>query len=181
MVKGRDTFSASVTVVPEPGSRHAEADRAMQRKTAQTLYEMVERLAFLSDAIAGARDQARTGAAGLPDKDPLRARLSAFADNLERQRAALASSQRGEGISGEEKLREEIGVLYGNVNVYEGRPTQSQIDRMNVLDGELQAATGRFDAWMAKETTALNAQLAAKKLAPIVKLTREEWEKRRPS
>jgi hypothetical protein len=181
MIKGTDTFSSTVTVVPEPGSRHTDADRALQRQTARHLYDMVEQLAFLVDAITAARDQARTAAAGLGEKDPLRARLSALADRLEQQRTALVSSQRGEGISGEEKLREEIGLLYGNVNEYEGRPTQSQLDRMNVLDGELGAAFGRFDGFMEKDTRALNAQLAAKKLPGIPKLTREEWEKRRSS
>jgi photosystem II stability/assembly factor-like uncharacterized protein len=180
MVKGNDTLSSTVTVVPEPGSRHTDADRALEADTVRKLYDMVERLAFLADAVSGARDQARAAAGGLGEKDPLRARLMAFADGLESQRAALASTQRGEGISGEEKLREEIGMLYGNVNAYEGRPTQSQIDRMNVLEAELTSAFGRFDAVMAKDAAPLNAQLARKKIAPISRLTREEWEKRRP-
>jgi hypothetical protein len=180
MIKGKDTFSSTVTVVPEPGSRHSDEDRAAQGRTVRTLYGMVERLAFLADAITGARDRARAAAAALPDRDPLRVRLSAFSDDLDRQLTALVSSQRGEGISGEEKLREEIGLLYGNVNVYEGRPTQSQIDRMNVLDGESTAAVGRFDAFMAKDGAALNAQLRRRKLPEIPKLTREEWERRRP-
>ena len=180
MIKGNDTFSSTVTVEPEPGSRHTEADRAAQGQTVRTLYGMVERLAFLVDAITAARDQARTTAAGLGEKDPFRGRLSAFADSLEQQRSALVSSQRGEGISGEEKLREEIGLLYGNVNVYEGRPTASQLDRVGVLEGELTAASRRFDTAMAKDGAALNVQLAERKLPAIPKLTREEWETRRP-
>jgi hypothetical protein len=181
MIKGSDTFSSTVTVVPEPGSRHTDADRAAQGKTVRALYGLVERLAFLVDAITAARDQARTAAAGLGEKDPLRGRLSAFADSLEQQRSSLVSSQRGEGISGEEKLREEIGLLYGNVNVYEGRPTVSQLDRLGVLNSELTAASGRFDAAMAKDGAALTAQLARRKLPAIPKLTREDWEKRRPA
>ena len=181
MIKGSDTFSSTVTVVPEPGSRHSDADRTEQGQAVRTLYGMVERLAFLVDAIT---DGTR------PGQDRGRqacARRTRFADvspglptSLEQQRSALVSSQRGEGISGEEKLREEIGLLYGNVNVYEGRPTPSQLDRLGVLDGELTAASRRFDAAMAKDAAALNAQLARKKLPAIPKLTREEWEKRRP-
>ena len=105
---------------------------------------MVEKLAYLVDATTNLRDQARTAAAGLPEKDALRRRVQALADDLEAQRKALVASQRGEGISGEEKLREELGLLYGNVNGYEGRPTQSQLDRMGVLGKELAAATSKF-------------------------------------
>jgi hypothetical protein len=181
MIKGTDTFTSSVAVVPEPGSPHTGEDRALLGRTVQALFGMVERLAFLADAIADGRRQAGEAAATLPAKDPLRARLLALADALDAQRGALVSSQRGEGISGEERPREEIGLLYGNVNSYDGRPTQSQLDRMAVLDAELSAAFARFDGTMAKEGAALSTQLAAKKLAPLSKLTREEWDKRRPS
>jgi len=85
------------------------------------------------------------------------------------------ASKEGEGISGEEKLREEIGVLYGNVNSYEGRPTESQRRRMGVLARQLDAAYAAFEATMAKEGTAVNQQLARKKIDPIVKLTRDAW------
>jgi hypothetical protein len=98
-----------------------------------TLYGMVERLATLIEGIIGARDKAR--AAG----------DTALADEMERQRVALVSSTQGEGISGEEKLREELGALYGNVNMHEGRPTQSQLTRMTVMDAQLQAAIRSFE------------------------------------
>ena len=180
MIKGKDTFASTVTIVPEPGSRHSDADRALQGQTARTLYGMVERLAFLVDSLADARDQAKAASSTLAEKDPLRARLGLLADGFEAQRAALVSSQRGEGISGEEKLREEIGTLYGNVNVYEGRPTTSQLDRMAVLDSDLAAAFTLFETSFGKGVAAPNAQLAKKKLAPLVVLSRGEWDKRRP-
>jgi hypothetical protein len=181
MIKGSDTFTSAVTVTPEPGSRHTDEDRALQARTVRALFVMVERLAYLVDAIADMHRQAGDAASKLPAKDPLRARLLAFAQALDAQRGALVSSQRGEGVSGEQKPREEIGLLYGNVNSYDGRPTQSQLDRMGVLEAELAAAITRFDAATAKEGAALSAQLAGKKLAPMTTLTREVWEKRRPS
>jgi len=180
MIKGKDTFASTVTIVPEPGSRHSNADRTFQGQTARTLYGMVERLAFLVDALADARDQAKAASAKLAAKDPLCARLALLADGLEAQRTALVSSQRGEGISGEEKLREEIGTLYGNVNVYEGRPTTSQLGRMAVLDSDLGAAFTLFETSFGKDLAGANAQLAKKKLVPIVALSQAEWDKRRP-
>jgi hypothetical protein len=64
---------------------------------------------------------------------------------MEAQRVALVSSKQGEGISGEEKLREELGTLYGNVNMYEGRPTESQLTRLSVLEKQLAAAISAFE------------------------------------
>jgi photosystem II stability/assembly factor-like uncharacterized protein len=79
----------------------------------------------------------------------------------------VAFKQAEGGISGEEKLREELGTLYGNVNGYEGRPTQSQLDRMAVLAAELEAAGRKLDARAARELAALNPLLRKAKLEPL--------------
>jgi hypothetical protein len=175
MIKGNDTFTSTIALVPDPGSRHTNADRAVQLDAARTLYGMVERLAYLVEVIINLRDRAAAVAKALPDKDVLRQRVQALADGLEAQRKSLVASQRGEGISGEEKLREELGLLYGNVNGYEGQPTQSQLDRLAVLGQQLSEADAAFDATAAKELAALNPQLAKKKLGPLSKLMPEAW------
>jgi photosystem II stability/assembly factor-like uncharacterized protein len=174
--KGTDTYSSSFVLAVDPGSRHTDADRAAQQEVVRSLYGMVERLAYLSAAVTDARNQARGLASKVPEKNPLRRRVQALADELERQRVSLAASQRGEGISGEQKLREEIGGLYGNVNGYDGRPTVSQTERMGVLARELDAAVAAFDALLAREGTALSTPLARLKLGPIVKLSFAAWD-----
>ena len=133
MIKGTDTFTSTIALVHDPRSTHTAADRALQQKTVMTLYGMVERLAALVEKIIAARDKARSSGDA-----PL-------ADEMERQRVALESSTQGEGISGEEKLREELGALYGNVNMHEGRPTQSQLRRLGVLEKQLVDAVATFE------------------------------------
>ncbi|MEW5984175.1 MAG: glycosyl hydrolase [Acidobacteriota bacterium] len=179
MIKGKEAFASTLTLVAEPGSRHTDADRVAQRDAVLKLFGMVERLAHLADALAAASAQARQTAGKLPDRNRLRGRLEALATELESQRKALVSEQRGEGISGEEKLREEIGTLYGNINGYEGRPTQSQLDRMAVLGGDLDAAMAKFDATFVKDAAALNTELARQKLPPITRMGWEEWDQSR--
>jgi hypothetical protein len=51
---------------------------------------------------------------------------------------------------------------------------------MAVLDSDLAAAVTLFETSFGKDVAAANAQLAKKKLAPIVALSRGEWDKRRP-
>lgn len=178
LIKDKDTYPSEVRLVLDPRSTHSAADRAAQQETVWKLYRMVERLAYLTDALADARNQARARAEKLPAADALRTLLEKLADGLEAQRVALVASKQGEGISGEEKLREELGALYGNVNGYEGRPTDSQTNRIGVLAKQLDDAVAAFDAVMAKDAAAVNAQLAKKKIDPIVKLTPEEWDTR---
>jgi hypothetical protein len=128
----------------------------------------VERSTDLIQGIAGMRDQATARAGRLPAADPLRKRLEVFAAAMEKQRTALVATSKGEGISGDERLREELGTLYGNVNGFDGRPTKSQVDRMGVLAAELDAATATFKAAMARELALLNPALSKRKIDPIV-------------
>ena len=86
-----------------------------------------------------------------------------FTAALDDQRGALVSMKQGEGISADEKLREELGMLYGNVNGFEGRPTASQLDRMAVLAKQLDEAVARFDKTIAQVPT-LNEELAKRKM-----------------
>jgi len=179
MIKGKDTFESKVSLVADPRSRATAEDRRLQRETVARLHGLLGDMTYTVERIADLRDQARVRAGKLPAGDALRKRIEVFADALEAQRAALVSTKESEGgISGDEKLREELGTLYGNVNLYEGRPTESQITRMGVLAAGLEAAARKFEAAADKEITGLNDLLARKKLEPLAKLGREEWAKR---
>ena len=154
----------------DPRSKVTAEERKLQRATAWKLYGMLERLTATVDQMIAVRDQAKARAATLAKGDALRKRLEALADEMEKQRTALVATKGAEGgISGEEKLREELGSLYGNVNGYEGRPTQSQLDRMAVLGGDLDAAGRKLDAHADKELAALTPLLQKAKLEPITK------------
>jgi hypothetical protein len=79
-------------------------------------------------------------------------------------------------ITGEERLRENLTDLYGAVVFYDGRPSQMQLERTDAIRHELADVVAAFDAWSAKDLAALNNDLGAKKLQPIVLITRQQWE-----
>ena len=178
LIKGKDTYTSTVTLATDPRSKHTADDRKLQRETVTRLYDMMGTFTWTVDSITDARDQLRARAEKLPKGDALKTQLERAADVFEKQRAALVATNQSEGISGEEKLREELGTLYGNVNGYEGRPTRSQLDRMAVFEKQLADARKTFDTAADKEFAALKAGLAAKKLEPLVKLSQEDWAKR---
>ncbi|HEY3173642.1 MAG TPA: glycosyl hydrolase [Thermoanaerobaculia bacterium] len=177
MIKGKDTYSTDLKLVYDLRSKVKDADRKVQSDTAWKLHGLVERLTVLVAQITDARDQSKARAEGLPAGDALRGKLEAFSDELEAQRTALVSTAQGEGISGEEKLREELGMLYGNVNGSEERPTASQLSRTKVLAKDLDAARAKYDGSLLK-LTPLNEELEKRKLPPIQPLTEEDWRKK---
>lgn len=175
MTKGKDTYQTQVRLEADPRSNYSPEERAKQQEVVRHLYDLLGRLTYTVAAITDARDQTKARAETLPKGDKLRAQLETASAAYEKQRVALVATKEGEGISGEEKLREELGTLYGNVNGFDGKPTDSQINRMGVLEKDLDAALARFNQSADRELTALSRGLTAKKLAPIEKLTEEAW------
>jgi hypothetical protein len=134
-------------------------------------------MTFAVDRLNGVRLSLDANAARLPANDPLIARLRAASAEVDKLRKKIVATKEGGAITGEERLRENLADLYGNVINYEGKPTQSQVARTDAIARELADIVRDFDAWLAKELTGLNSALAAKQLPPIKVITRVEWEK----
>src|SRR5262249_11219893 len=105
-------------------------------------------------------------------------KLNTFADKLETFRGTLVAAREGGRLTGEERLREQLGDLYGKVNGYDGRPTNGQIALAGVLEGELKKGSTDFDAMLAKDLPPLNSGLKSKKLPELSRESREAWDKR---
>jgi hypothetical protein len=67
--------------------------------------------------------------------------------------------------------------LYGDVLSYEGRPTDSQAARGDVLGRELEDVIHEFTGLAGQQLPDLNPALQAKKLAPMAVISEEDWRK----
>lgn len=165
LTKGRDTYEGSITLAPDPRSRHSAEDRVVQQRTASRLYEMVERLTYIVDATIELRDEARESARDEGGRTARR--LNELADELDAFRETVVSTSEAGRLSGEERLREQLGTLFGAVVGYDGRPTDSQIRRMETLGEKLEGAEARFQELT--ESDRLDH-------LGLSLLTREEWQ-----
>src|SRR5439155_10405843 len=62
LLRGKDTLSSTVTLAPDPRSRHTAEDRAVQQKTVLQLYRDLADLSFVVDEVVDARNQLRARA-----------------------------------------------------------------------------------------------------------------------
>ncbi len=180
LIRGQETLSSQVVLAPDPRSRHSAADRAVQQEVVHKLYKDLATLSFIVDAIADVRDQARARAEKLGKADAVGKKLIAIADRLESRRKVLVATREGGQIAGEEQLREKLGNLYGAVNGYEGRPTNSQLRFTEACEAQMAEAQAQLDAISGTELPALNASLEGRKLEPVKTMTREEWQQKQP-
>jgi hypothetical protein len=135
-------------------------------------------MTFAVERINGVRLALDARAAKLPANDPLAAQLRAASVQVDELRRKIVATKEGGAITGEERLRENLADLYGNVNGYEGRPSQTQVDRADAIARELADVVKDFDGWLARELPGINSALSGKGLQVITPLTREAWEKK---
>ena len=82
-------------------------------------------------------------------------------------------------ITGEERIREHLGQLYGAVTGYDGKPTDYQVARTESLGHELQDVIDDFQKTTQKELGTINAGLKKKKLEAITVLAESDWQKKK--
>jgi len=96
---------------------------------------------------------------------------------LDELHKTLVATREGQ-VTGEEQLRERVVDVYGWVSQYGGRPSESQLARIPVLEREIDAKNAEFESVAGQQLADLNAKLAAKKLDPIKAMTKEEYDKK---
>ena len=180
MTKGDQVYTEPLQVVLDPRAKWTVEDRKAQFALSMKLYKLLGHMTWATEAITGLRDEANARAAKLPAKDPLRARLEKLAASSDALRSKIVATKEGGAITGEERIREHIGEVYGNVTGYEGRPTDYQAARTDSLARELEDVVRDFRALTDKELPGLNAGLRGKKLDPIEVLKEEDWSKQHP-
>lgn len=176
MTKDGKVYTTPIELVQDPRETHSMADRQAQFALAKRIAAMLGDMSFTVDRINSVRSELEDRAGKLPAGDPLAQRLRDASAATDAMRKKIVATKEGGMITGEERLRENLTDLYGNVVFYDGRPSQMELDRTNAIGRELADIAAAFDAWSAKDLAALNTQLTAKNLKPVVVITRAEWD-----
>jgi hypothetical protein len=177
MTKDKNVYTTELRLVPDPRTTATISDLQAQFDLSMKLYTLLNEMTFAVDRINGVRTALDDRASKLPPNDAVAKRLRTASAQVDEIRRKIVATKEGGMITGEERLRENLGDLYGNVVFYEGRPTRMQQMRTDALTRELADVTKDFDAWSTKELPRINADLGRKKLDAIQPISREQWDK----
>jgi len=178
MIKDKDTFQGELKLVLDPRARYTIEDRKAQYTLVTRLYDMLTHLTYVADVINDARTQANDRKSKLLEGDATIKTIEEFVKGIDAIRGKLAAISLTNGITGQERIREQMGDLYGSVNGNEGRPTQSQVERTASLTVELDGVLAEFGSYSAKQLPALNDALGKAKLDPVKLMSKEDWDKK---
>jgi len=178
LTKGDQTYSEQLTVAMDPRAKYSIDERKAQFDLAMKLYKLLEHMTYGVEAIEGVRDAANAAAAKLTESDPLRTDLKKLAADCDTLRGKIVATKPGGMITGEERIRELLGQLYGAVTGYDGKPTDYQVARTESIGHELQDVIDDFQKLTQKELPGINAGLKKMKMDSITVLAEENWQKK---
>jgi len=179
MTKGDKVYTEQLTVALDPRAKFSLEDRKAQFDLSMKIYHTIEHMTYSVEAIEGVRYSANARAAKLAEKDPLRKQLHDLAATCDALRSKIVATKEGGMITGEERIREHLGEVYGVVTNYEGRPADYQAAREDSLARELEDVIGDFQKLTQRELPGINASLKKKKAEAITVLTEADWQAKR--
>lgn len=167
LTKGDQVFEDRVTVGLDRRATFTLADRQANYDASMRVHAMFGRMSDLVAKIQAVRGGAEAGAGKLPADDALRTQLSALSARVETLRKEIVATKEGGAITGEERLREHMDSLYGGLIGYEGKPADTLVAYIGVLDRRLKALETDFAAIRDGDLAKANAALKARGLPEI--------------
>jgi len=146
MTRGDKVYTTQLNIVLDPRAKFTVEDRRAQFELVNKLVSQLNHMSWAVDAIVAVRDEAS------------QKKMTALAEAIDKIRGKIVATKEGGAITGEERLREFLTGLYGDVNGYEGRPTDQQFARADVLARELEDVIHEFQALVAKSGNGIKIQ-----------------------
>ncbi len=173
---GEKSYETTIDLVEDFDSPHSPSDRKLQRETALQLFEMVRELAFFTQQIVDIQASLKENKDKISE-DIAKKTMQTYTDSLETLRKTLVNTKESKGITGEEQLRDKLGMLYYQVAQWDGKPTDSHFDRIKGLQAEIDKAKSKAQVFQNQYLAGVNEALMKAGLPKIELLTKEAFEK----
>jgi hypothetical protein len=149
-------YASKVNITIDPRSPYSVEDREVRQNAVMKAYDLLETLAYMDRQISDIR------AGALKNKgevsQPLSSTLASLAATMDSLNGKIVATQVGK-ITGEERLREKVAFIYGSIQDYQGRPTDSQLTGLNELATQVEAVSSALNNIESTELVRVNNEL----------------------
>lgn len=168
LIRNEKSIEKTFSLRHDPKSPHTADDRKIRAEAEKRIFNLQEDLAYLAFTIRAASDSVNKQLS--VQRNPKAAKAAtAFKTKVNDLTKEMVASIEGTHITGEEKLREKIGMLYLSIVSYQGRPTKSQLERINGLEKEFNDLKAKADVLMNSDLANLDKLLGK----PVTRVSRE--------
>jgi photosystem II stability/assembly factor-like uncharacterized protein/outer membrane lipoprotein-sorting protein len=167
LTRGTDVIETKLVIGLDRRAPYDLAARKAQFDAVMRAHALFEDMSKTVDRIEALHEAVADRTKGLPETDALAGKLRAITHQLEDARKLIVATTEGGAITGEERIREHLDILYGALNGWEGRPARYQLDAIDALRRELGDAEKAVTTIATKDARALDDELKQHKLAPL--------------
>lgn len=157
ILKGEKTFPGKINLIYDPLVKHSNEDRDQQYKYLTLAYNLLEELEFMDKQMIDLKEKLLKVVSGKKEIN-IQQRINSVIEYLNRTHTELVATNPSM-LSGEIRLREKIGDVYGGILNYQGRPTDSQIDAIVVLQKEFENIKSGYNELLKAELPVINMYL----------------------
>jgi len=168
-------FEKIITVYDNPDEPYTDEDRKVRRKLQQRGFDLMEDLAYVDRKMTDVRKGLAASGALSGVSSSTRKKADALKASLKDVTERLMVTEYGD-LRGDARLREDVGFLYGTVAFYGGRPTQVQMDRMDLLEKRVRAMEKEVNKLFVASLDKINKGLVKAGGEAIAVTTREAFD-----
>jgi photosystem II stability/assembly factor-like uncharacterized protein len=158
IIKGEEVYESTVEVHKNPDLDFPKEEMELRREKMMEGYRLLEDLAYLDRRINDVRGEIPD----IPDRiqvsGSLSKKLDALSASLEDVRNRMLVLKPGD-LRGEQQLREKVAAVYGSIAYYPGKPTDAQLQRLELLNHEVRAMEAEVDGLLTEHLEDINAAL----------------------
>lgn len=173
VTKGKEEFVSEIVLKGDENSVYCAEARKAQLDAMMKLYNMTNELGHIYYALQDMHTQAEAALEANPKKAK---DLMKFAEETKTMKESLVSLEGDFYVDEGSNIREEISTLYLNVSQYPGKPSDSQIKKIELLETRMAAVNRKFNDKV-KMLEKINKSLGGQDSTPIHFKTFEEYMK----
>ncbi|MCW8824169.1 MAG: hypothetical protein OQK63_08770, partial [Ignavibacteriaceae bacterium] len=173
--KGDKVYGGKITLMTDTTTGHSKEDMQLQYTTLDKSYNLIEDITFTDKQVTDLNEKLNSAKSKIED-DRLKKEISVLSDRLEALHKELVATNPNR-LSGEERLSEKVADIYSGVISYSGKPTDSQIERLNLLEGVYSDYRKEVDTILNDKLPSINSEIKKSGLEEIKVITREEFDK----
>jgi photosystem II stability/assembly factor-like uncharacterized protein len=174
LFRNNDIYESRIRLVSDPKSMYTIKDREIRQKAVMKGYNLLQSIAYSDRQNREITRQAKELSKSLPKS--FSKKLTAIAVRMDTLHAKIVSTSEGK-VTGEERLREKIAFIYGSMMAYPGRPTDTQLQGLDLLAQDAKKIQDEINSFVSNDLPKLNQDVEKEK-KPAIKLTsREDFDK----
>jgi hypothetical protein len=170
--KGDNRYESKITLRIDQEAGHSQEDMELQIITLNKAYDLLEDISFSDRQVKDLKEKIDRALPQI-NKSSIKQNLQELSEKLGKIHKELVAKSQNR-LSGEKQLAEKVGDIYSGVINYSGKPTESQIERLSLLEDVFLRYRKEIDSILDLRVPSINSELKKLGIEEITFITGED-------